>query len=52
MLVWAPLVSLARVWMGVHYFSDIVAGILLGILAGVLVLQLAPWLSATFPYIF
>lgn len=31
---WAPLVSLARVVMGVHYLSDILAGGLLGILIG------------------
>ncbi len=52
LLVWAPLVSLARVWMGVHYLSDVIAGMLLGILAGVVVLQLATWLTATFPAIF
>jgi len=50
--IWAPLVSLARVWMGVHYLSDVVVGILLGVLAGVVVLQLAPWLTVTFPAIF
>jgi undecaprenyl-diphosphatase len=33
-ILWAPLVSLARVAMGVHYISDIVAGGLLGFLAG------------------
>jgi undecaprenyl-diphosphatase len=33
-LVWAPLVTLARVAMGVHYLSDVVAGMLLGISAG------------------
>lgn len=32
--LWAPLVSLARVVMGVHYLSDILAGGLLGILIG------------------
>jgi len=52
MLVGAPLVSLARVWMGVHYFSDVIAGMLVGILAGVVVLQLAPWLTTTFPFVF
>jgi undecaprenyl-diphosphatase len=36
--IWAPLVALARVAMGVHYLSDIVAGGILGILAGVLAL--------------
>jgi undecaprenyl-diphosphatase len=33
--IWAPLVCLARVVMGVHYLSDILAGILTGLLAGV-----------------
>jgi membrane-associated phospholipid phosphatase len=38
MLVWAPLVGLARTIMGVHYPSDILAGMVLGTLLGVLVL--------------
>jgi undecaprenyl-diphosphatase len=38
--VWAPLVSLARVAMGVHYLSDVVAGAVLGILIGLLGLQI------------
>ncbi len=38
--LWAPLVALARVAMGVHYVSDIVAGGILGILAGVAALQI------------
>jgi membrane-associated phospholipid phosphatase len=41
LLVWAPLVSLARVAMGVHYLSDILAGMILGILIALL---LAPFL--------
>lgn len=32
--LWAPLVCLARVVMGVHYLSDILAGMLTGLLAG------------------
>jgi undecaprenyl-diphosphatase len=36
---WAPLVALARVAMGVHYLSDIVAGIGLGTVAGLIALQ-------------
>ena len=32
--VWAPLVCLARVVMGVHYLTDILAGMLTGLLAG------------------
>jgi len=38
--IWAPLVSLARVAMGVHYLSDIVAGALLGILIALISLQI------------
>jgi undecaprenyl-diphosphatase len=38
LLVWAPLVGLARIIMGVHYPSDVVAGMVLGALIGGLVL--------------
>ncbi|MCB9146857.1 MAG: phosphatase PAP2 family protein [Anaerolineales bacterium] len=37
--VWAPLVALARVAMGVHYLSDIIAGAILGIIVALLGLQ-------------
>jgi membrane-associated phospholipid phosphatase len=37
--LWAPLVALARVAMGVHYLSDIVVGALVGVLAGLGALQ-------------
>jgi undecaprenyl-diphosphatase len=37
---WAPLVSLARVAMGVHYLSDIVAGLIIGIVIGTVILQI------------
>lgn len=52
LILWAPLVSLARVWMGVHYLSDVLAGMVLGVLAGLVVIQLSPWLTAAFPFIF
>jgi undecaprenyl-diphosphatase len=39
LLVWAPLVALARVSMGVHYLSDVIAGFALGVLMGLLVLS-------------
>jgi undecaprenyl-diphosphatase len=38
--IWAPLVALARVAMGVHYLSDVVAGVLVGVLAGLIALQI------------
>ena len=38
--IWAPLVSLARVAMGVHYFSDILAGIVVGLVVGLIGLQI------------
>lgn len=36
--LWAPLVSLARVAMGVHYLSDVLAGMLVGLVLGGVVL--------------
>ena len=51
-LVWAPLVSVARVLTGVHYLSDILAGILLGILAGLFMLAIAPLLVQFLPFFF
>jgi len=47
--IWAPLVALARVAMGVHYVSDVVAGALLGIVIALIGLQiyqpLLGWIS-------
>lgn len=40
LLGWAPLVILARVAMGVHYFSDVLAGAILGVIMGSLSLYL------------
>jgi membrane-associated phospholipid phosphatase len=37
MLIWAILVDLSRVGLGVHYYSDILAGTGIGVLMGVLV---------------
>jgi membrane-associated phospholipid phosphatase len=41
MLMWAPLVALARVAMGLHYLSDVIAGIGLGLAMGLVILGLA-----------
>lgn len=40
LLLWAVLVSLARVAMGVHYLSDVLAGMLVGLVMGVVTLQI------------
>lgn len=37
--IWAPLVALARVAMGVHYLSDILAGAVTGVVIGLVGLQ-------------
>ncbi len=42
LLVWALCVSLARVAMGVHYLSDILAGMFFGLVMGVLILLFLP----------
>ncbi|MBN2047544.1 MAG: phosphatase PAP2 family protein [Anaerolineaceae bacterium] len=42
LVIWAPLVCLARVMTGVHYLSDVIAGILVGLASGFLMLQLMP----------
>jgi undecaprenyl-diphosphatase len=38
--IWAPLVSVARVAMGVHYISDVIAGAALGIVVALIWLQI------------
>jgi undecaprenyl-diphosphatase len=50
--IWAPLVALARVAMGVHYVSDVVAGLAVGISMGLVVLQTYPLLLARLPFLF
>jgi undecaprenyl-diphosphatase len=42
LLIWAPLVILARVAMGVHYLSDVIAGAAFGVVMGLV----------TFPFLF
>jgi len=40
--IWAPLVALARVAMGVHYVSDVIAGALFGVVVAWIGLQVYP----------
>jgi undecaprenyl-diphosphatase len=41
LIVWAPLVGLARVATGLHYVSDVFAGWVLGLVMGLIVIQLS-----------
>ena len=40
LMIWGPLVGLARVGIGVHYFSDVFAGWVIGILTGIFLPQI------------
>jgi undecaprenyl-diphosphatase len=51
-LIWAPLVSVARVMTGVHYLSDVVAGFVFGALAGWALLGIFPFITPLFPWVF
>ncbi|GAB1471576.1 hypothetical protein MASR2M66_24540 [Chloroflexota bacterium] len=54
--VWAPLVALARVSMGVHYLSDVVVGAILGIIVALLGLEFHPplldWFTGLTGFVF
>ncbi len=50
--IWAPLVSLARVAMGLHFLSDVIAGMLVGLVAGLFMLWISPFLIKLLPFIF
>jgi undecaprenyl-diphosphatase len=42
LVVWAPLVSLARVAMGVHYLSDVIAGAIVGLIVAAIAMEFSP----------
>ena len=48
LIIWGPLVGVARVAMGVHYVSDVVVGWVIGVIAGVSIPYLLDLLIATF----
>jgi membrane-associated phospholipid phosphatase len=52
LILWAPLVSLARVSMGVHYLVDVIAGWLLGLAMIPVLLSLQPVFHSLFPFAF
>lgn len=50
--LWAPLMSVARVSLGVHYLVDILAGWILGLVIAILFIQTAPFFLQWFPFFF
>lgn len=49
--LWAPLVCISRVLTGVHYVSDILGGIVLGVLMAMVVIAFHPLLFEWFPFL-
>lgn len=49
---WVPFVCLARVATGVHYLTDVIAGLILGIIIGFIMLAISPWIIQVFPIFF
>jgi undecaprenyl-diphosphatase len=50
--VWAPLVCVARVVMGVHYLSDVLGGAVLGLFFGWIMLLVSPYIPSLVPFLF
>ena len=48
LMIWAPMVMVARVAMGLHYVSDVAAGALLGIGMGAIIWWAIPSISTLF----
>lgn len=52
MAVWAIIVSLSRILTGMHYFSDVFVGFMIGIMAGEFSVLIRPLLAALLPAVF
>jgi undecaprenyl-diphosphatase len=50
--IWAPLVALSRIQTGLHYLSDVLAGVILGWVLGKFAILLIPSLILWFPWAF
>jgi membrane-associated phospholipid phosphatase len=50
--IWAPLVCLSRVLTGMHFISDILGGMLLGLFMGLLMVAVSPIWPQLFPFLF
>jgi len=46
LIIWAPLVTFSRVLTGVHYLSDVIAGAIIGIFAGIVILLILPQINS------
>lgn len=52
MAIWAPLVCASRIMTGLHYVSDVVGGMVLGVLMGLVMIALSPLLIRLLPFLF
>lgn len=52
MAIWAPLMALSRVMTGVHYLSDLLGGMVVGLVFGLVTLCVYPLWIAWFPFLF
>ena len=48
MWIWASLVGISRVFVGKHYLGDVLAGELIGLLAGIVMSGIAKWIIRKF----
>jgi len=48
MIFWAVLNSYSRIYLGVHFISDIIAGLFFGLLIGLLVYEIYAWMRGRF----
>jgi len=52
LLIWGMMLSLARVALGVHFLIDIIAGWIIGVLLGFMMLGFRPFFYEIFPFVF
>lgn len=52
LIFWAPLVCLSRVALGVHYLSDVIVGMIIGLISGCIAVALYPTVIANIPLLF
>jgi undecaprenyl-diphosphatase len=52
MVIWAPLVCISRIITGLHYFFDVLGGMVLGLLMGLLMIAVSPLVMRLLPFLF